>query len=94
MQKHQHILSAASNLLGIALVIIAALNVSGRSPHSFSDEVGWAAAICLSLSCLLSYVAIRSERYSKRFELLADWVFLGGLVLIVTAVATLAIESA
>lgn len=94
MQKHQHILNAASNLLGIALVIIAGLNVTGRSASGFADNVGWGAALCLSLSCLLSYSALRSKARTELFELWADRVFLCGLVLIVGSVVTLALETA
>ena len=41
MPKHPHILNAASNLLGIALVIITGLNVSKVAHRSFADEVAW-----------------------------------------------------
>lgn len=94
MQKRHHILNAASNLLGISLVIIAALNVAGRSRQSLADDIGWIAALCFSVSCLLSYAAMRSERRADIFELWADRVFLFGLVTIVASVAKLAIESA
>ena len=97
MQKHSpHILNAASSLLGIALVIIAALNVAGRSQKTFADDVGWAAAMALSLSCLLSYLAMRSRspHRGERYELWADRIFLCGLVLVVASVGVLALESA
>lgn len=94
MQKHPHILNAASNLLGIALVIIAALNVAGRSRQGFADDVGWASAFFLSLSCLLSYMAMRSDRRGEKYELWADRVFLCGLVLVIASVVVLALESA
>lgn len=93
MQKHPHILNAASNLLGIALVVIAALNVAGKNRDSFADNVGWAAAFFLSASCLLSYLALRSRR-ADVYELWADRVFLCGLVLVVGSVLVLAIENA
>jgi hypothetical protein len=48
MPKQPHILNAASNLLGIALLIIAGLNVSQIARHSIADEIAWVAAICLS----------------------------------------------
>lgn len=94
MDKHPHILNAASNLLGIALVIIAALNVAGRSRQGFADDIGWGAAFFLSLSCLLSYLAMRSPHRGERYELWADRVFLCGLVLVVASVGVLALESA
>jgi hypothetical protein len=52
MPKHPHILNAASTLLGIALLLITGLNVARFS--SFGDEVAWAAAALLSVSCLSS----------------------------------------
>jgi hypothetical protein len=94
MQKRDHILGAASNLLGIALVIIAALNVAGRTRSGWADDVGWGAALCFSLSCLLSYAAVRSRRGGDLLERFADGVFLCGLLLLVGAVAVLAYESA
>ena len=49
MSKHPHILNAASNLLGIALIIITGLSVAMQSQRSLADEVAWLAAIFLSL---------------------------------------------
>lgn len=94
MPKHPHILSAASNLLGIAFVIIAGLNVTGMTGKTFADEVAWAAAVLLSLSCLLSYLAIRAEPNGGRAESAADMSFLAGLVLLFAAVLVLALTGA
>ena len=52
MPKHPHILNAASNLLGIALLIITGLHVSRYSATTFADEIAWGAAVSLMLSCL------------------------------------------
>jgi hypothetical protein len=94
MPKHTHILNAASNLLGIAFVIIAGLNVTGMTGKTFADEVAWAAAVLLSLSCLLSYLAIRSEPNGGRVESIADLSFLLGLVALFAAVLVLALTGA
>ena len=91
MPKHTHILNAASNLLGIAFVIIAGLHVSGFTSKTFADEVAWAAAVLLTLSCLLSYLAIRSEPNGGRAEALADLVFMLGLGALFAAVVVLAV---
>lgn len=90
MQKHPHILNAASNLLGIALAIIAALNISHVARASLGDEVAWVAAVLLCLSCLFSYCAIRAEPEPSRFEAWADHVFLAGLIILFSAVIVLA----
>ena len=94
MPKHPHILNAASNLLGIALIIITGLKVAGRSQHSLADETAWLSAICFGLSCLLSYFAIRAEPRETPYELWADQIFLAGLVTLLLAVAMLAFYDA
>lgn len=91
MPKHPHILNAASNLLGIALVIIAALNVTHISHRTVADEVAWLSAICLSLSCLLSYITLRLEPRRTRCEGWADIIFMVGLVCLFASVVVLAL---
>ena len=91
MQRHTHILNAASNLLGIALLIIAGLNVSHIADKSFADEIAWIAAVCLASSCLLSYLSLRHERRGDRVELWADRIFLAGLVTLIGSIVVLAI---
>lgn len=90
MPRHHHILNAASNLLGIALVIITGLHITGTAARTVADEIGWLAAGCLSISSLLSYIAIRREPEPSRCESWADRVFLAGLVCLVLAVFALA----
>jgi hypothetical protein len=91
MPKHTHILNAASNLLGIAFVIIAGLNLTHLTGRTLADEVAWAAAVLLSLSCLLSYLAIRSEPNGGRAEAWADLIFMLGLAALFAAVLVLAV---
>jgi len=91
MQRPTHILNAASNLLGIALLIIAGLNVSHIADKSFADEIAWSAAICLACSCLLSYLSLRRGQPGHRFEDWADRIFLIGLVMLIGSIVVLAI---
>jgi hypothetical protein len=91
MQKTHHILSSASNLLGITLLIIAGLHVANASAKSFSDEVAWIGALCFSLSCVFSYASIRSADESPRAERIADVAFMLGLLALMVAVLILAI---
>ena len=70
MVKPPHILNAASNLLGIALLIITGLHVSRYSATTFADEIAWGAAVSLMLSCLFSYLASRAEPLPSRYEAL------------------------
>lgn len=90
LPNNSHILNAASNLLGIALIIITGISVTGQLQRSMADEIAWAAALCFSLSCLLSYLSMRSEERTVRYELWADRFFLAGLFTVFAAVAILA----
>lgn len=93
MERPAQILNAASNLLGIALVIIAGLNVSHLARGGFADEVAWGAAMLLCASCVLSYCAIRAPGPSGGFARWADIVFLAGLATLFASIAVLAIEN-
>jgi hypothetical protein len=90
MPKHSQILNASSNLLGIALIIVTAIHVTGGSAGSAADEIAWLSAVCFSLSCLFSYSAIRAESQSSAIDLWADRIFLVGLFSLLLSVTTLA----
>jgi hypothetical protein len=91
MQRPTHILNAASNLLGIALLVIAGLNVSHIADKSFADEISWIAAMCFAISCLLSYLALRHETHGAATELWADRIFLLGLATLIGSIVVLAV---
>ena len=91
--KTTHILNAASNLLGIALLIITGLHISNQGRGTIADEVAWGAAVLFSLSCLFSYQAIRQEARTELFEMLADRVFLLGICTLLASVTILALSN-
>lgn len=90
MPKTHHILNAASNLLGISLLIIAGLHISDQARRTFADEIAWVGAVCFSASCWLSYMEIRAESEPGRWEGWADKVFMLGMVTLVVSVLVLA----
>jgi len=89
MPRSHHILGAASNLLDISLLIIAGLHISNRSAETFTDEIGWGAAICFGASCLLSYLSLRKEDAGARLEGIADLTFMIGLAFLLVSVIVL-----
>jgi uncharacterized membrane protein YkgB len=89
MARHHHILNASSNLLGISLLIITGLHLAGLAERTMGDDVASLAAICFAVSCIFSYFAIRREPESSKLEDLADKIFLGGLVFLLTGVLLL-----
>ena len=89
--KSTHILNAASNLLGIAMLIVTGLKITQHSRGTYADECALGAALLLAVSCLLSYLAFRRGDTRSPLEDWADRIFLAGLICLVGAVAILAL---
>ena len=87
-----HILNAASNLLGISVVLITGLKVTGHGERTLADEIAWVAALCFALSCLLSYLDLRAEPEDTPHERWADRLFMAGLATLIAAAAVLALS--
>lgn len=88
--KQPHILNASSNLLGICFVLVTGLKLTKASDNTWADEVSLVAALALLSSCVLSYISMRSEHESTRFERIADYLFLFGLFTLFVAVLAFA----
>ena len=78
----QHILGTAANLLGFCLFVITSLHVSDRSEASRIDEFTSVIALLLTLSCIFSYVSIRTVHPAREqaMEKMADYFFIISLV--------------
>ena len=83
-KKSPHILNASSGLLGFCLVILTSLEITKVSDRTYIDEIAGIASFCLSISCLLSFMAIRStkENYERKYEKIADYLFITALLCI------------
>jgi hypothetical protein len=86
MKRTHFILDSASALLGVALLIVTAVHITGNSGRSVADELAFGSALLLLCSCLLSHRAISKDE--ERFERIADRVFALALVLLLCAVLT------
>ena len=92
MQRHPHILSASTNLLGICFVVIGGLKLTGQNPRSYSDEIAWIAAVLLFVSTISSYLAIRNNDKKSWQVTVADWAFLGGIFTLLASVMIAAVS--
>ena len=84
----QHILGTAANLLGFCLFVITSLHISTTSESSIIDEFTSFIALLLTISCIFSFISIRTQNQAteKRFETIADYLFmisLAGIVIII-----------
>ena len=91
MRTSSHILNAATNLLGISLLIIAGLPIAKAAGKTLADEIAWLGVVCFAASCVLSYLSLRGDDPHDRFERLADKVFLAGTAILLVAVLVLAV---
>ena len=84
-----HIFSASATMLGICLTVIGLLRVviTVRGSQTLADDLLALDSILFLASCILSYVALRRRKTQRRhrLELLADRLFVAGLVPIVLA---------
>ncbi len=78
----QHILNTAANLLGFCLFVITSLHITNQSESHLVDEFTSAVALLLTVSSVLSFMSIRTnrERLAYRLELLADYFFIVSLI--------------
>lgn len=88
-KSSSHILNASSNLLGICFIVLTSLKLLDKSDKTVIDEITIVAIIAFMLSCILSFLAIKSSSPPKvtRLESIADIVFLIGLcILFITTI--------
>ena len=78
--KHHYIIDSAATMLGVSLVIVTGVHITGQARESIADELSFAAALMFLLSCAASHWAIIKE--SDRFEVGADRAFAAGLLLL------------
>jgi hypothetical protein len=92
MQRHPHILNAATNLLAICFVIVGSLKLTNNNANSYADELAWLAAFLMLVSIVTSYVAIRNGDVPLWQHRVADWSFLGGISVLVASMIVMAIQ--
>jgi hypothetical protein len=83
MRTH-YIVDSAATLLGVALLIVTAVHITGKASATIADELAYASALLFLGSCAASHLAI--SRRVDRFEDIADKIFALGLVALFASV--------
>ena len=79
----QHILNTSSNLLGFCFIVLTSLKVLKLQEATIIDEITAVAILLFMTSSILSFLSMRStKRFGVRYENIADFVFLSGLLLL------------
>jgi hypothetical protein len=83
MRRH-YIIDSAATLLGVALLIVTAVHITGKAAETVADELSFGAALLFLGSCALSHRAI--SKSDERFERFADRIFALGLLALLLGV--------
>lgn len=86
--KAPHILNTSANLLGFCLLIITSIKVARFGDATIIDNITGIAAICLMLSCILSFLAMKTvgRKKSETLEYVADLIFLVALLCVAATI--------
>jgi hypothetical protein len=83
MRTH-YIIDSAATLLGVALLIVTAVHITGKASATIADELAYASALLFLGSCGASHLAI--SRGADRAEAIADKIFALGLLALFASV--------
>ena len=83
MRSH-YILDSAATLLGVALIIVTGIHITGKAATTIADELAFAAALLFLGSCAASHWAI--TRSADRFEDVAGKIFAFALIVLLCSV--------
>lgn len=82
--RADNILNAAATLLGVALLIVTGVHITGHAAETISDEVAFGSSLLLIGSCLAAHLAV--SKSSKRYDAIAANLFFAALILLLLAV--------
>jgi hypothetical protein len=86
--KNHHILNSASNLLGFSLLAITTLHGMGVGKDNFVDDFAGLQILFFAGSVIVSFLSIRTSNdvNAKRYENIADILFMLGLLILLIVV--------
>ena len=84
--RSHYIIDSAATLLGVALLVVTAVHVTGKAAESIADELSFAAALLFLASCGASHRGISKSNDS--FERFADRLFALGLIVLLCSVVS------
>lgn len=93
-EKSPYILNTNSNLLGLCLIVMTSLKIADRTEAGFIDEMTGVASLLLMISCLLSFLSMRTRHVDRgeRLETWADYIFVCGLVCVFCTIALISFQ--
>jgi hypothetical protein len=84
--RDHYIIDSAAALLGISLLIVTAVHISGNGPKSMADELSYGAALLFLTACAFSHRGIVTGK--DHLERVGDVFFSLGLLALLAGVLT------
>jgi hypothetical protein len=84
MKRNHYILDSSATLLGVALVIVTAVHITGKSATTIADELSFGAALLFLGACLLSHRSVSTG--DIKYERIADKIFASAILLLLLSV--------
>ncbi len=81
-EKSPHILNTSANMLGLCFIVLTSIKMKDESALTIVDEFTAVAIVFFMVSCILSFLSMRSKKELTRLEYVADIVFFIGLFLL------------
>jgi hypothetical protein len=79
-----HLLNASTNLVGFSFILLTSLKLFSLAGTSFVSQLVAVVVVCFILCSFFSFLSLRtpSEKLTRRFELIADYIFVTALTLL------------
>ncbi len=78
----QHILSVSATMLGFSFIVFTSVNDGDFLYPHLIDRFSAAAIVLFTISTLLSFLSLREKINHRAFEIIADYVFVAGILVI------------
>ena len=82
--KAPHVLNASTNLVGFSFILLTSLKLFALARTSFISQLVTVVVVAFILCSFFSFLSLRtpSEKLTRRYELIADYIFVTALVLL------------
>lgn len=91
-----HVFAVSATLVGVCLTGIGLLHIARRLGHlgRLADQLLSLDAVLFLIACGAAYGSLRQRNavHRERLERIADWIFLGGLIVMACVCAAVAFE--
>ncbi len=92
-----HIFTVSAGMVGVCLTVIGILNIisTSRKIETWGDEITGIDAIFFLIACMVSYIAMKTSKRKRRYNLerIADVLFLIGLFLMAVVCLVIVFKS-